>query len=66
MVLNETQRMVRESARQFAREQVAPYARDWERAGAFPAATLAAMGELGFLGMTVPETLGGAGLDYVS
>lgn len=66
MVLNETQRMVRESARQFAREQVAPYARDWERAGAFPAATLAAMGELGFLGMTVPEVLGGAGLDYVS
>ena len=66
MVRNDTQRMVRDSAREFVREQVMPFARDWERAGAFPPAVLAAMGELGFLGMTVPESLGGAGLDYVS
>ena len=66
MVLNDTQKMVRDTAREFAREQVLPFTRDWERAGAFPSATLAAMGELGFLGMTVPEAMGGAGLDYVS
>ena len=66
MVLNDSQRMVREAAREFVRGQVTPHARDWERDGRFPAGVLAAMGENGFLGMTVPESLGGAGLDYVS
>lgn len=66
MVLNETQKMVRDTARAFAREQVLPFTREWERTAAFPPAMLGAMGELGFLGMTVPEALGGAGLDYVS
>ncbi len=66
MVLNDTQKMVRDTARAFAREQVLPFTREWEQAAAFPPAMLGAMGELGFLGMTVPEALGGAGLDYVS
>ena len=66
MVLNDTQKMVRDTAREFAREQVLPFTRHWERAAAFPPGLLAAMGEQGFLGMTVPEVLGGAGLDYVS
>lgn len=66
MVLNDTQKMVRDTARTFAREQVLPFTREWERAAAFPPDMLGAMGDLGFLGMTVPEALGGAGLDYVS
>lgn len=66
MVLNDTQKMVRDTARAFALEQVLPFTREWERAAAFPPDMLGAMGELGFLGMTVPEALGGAGLDYVS
>jgi alkylation response protein AidB-like acyl-CoA dehydrogenase len=66
MILTESQQLVRDAAREFAEAQVRPFARDWERQGAFPPAILEQMGALGFLGMTVPETLGGAGLDYVS
>ncbi len=66
MLLTETQELVRDTARNFARKSVAPVARDWERKGAIPENVLRDMGSLGFLGMTVPEALGGAGLDYVS
>jgi alkylation response protein AidB-like acyl-CoA dehydrogenase len=66
MILNEAQQLVRDTAREFARTRLAPHSRDWEAAGAFPPEVLAEMGSLGFLGMTVPESLGGAGLDYVS
>ncbi|MCB0079212.1 MAG: acyl-CoA dehydrogenase family protein, partial [Anaerolineales bacterium] len=43
-----------------------PYARDWDRAGAFPRDLLKEMGKLGFLGVPVPEEYGGAGLDYIA
>lgn len=66
MLLTEAQELVRDTARNFAQTRIAPHSRAWEAAGAFPADILAEMGELGFLGMTVPEPLGGAGLDYVS
>jgi alkylation response protein AidB-like acyl-CoA dehydrogenase len=66
MLLTEAQELVRDTARNFARTRIAPQSRAWEAAGAFPAEILSEMGELGFLGMTVPEHLGGAGLDYVS
>jgi alkylation response protein AidB-like acyl-CoA dehydrogenase len=66
MILNEAQELVRDTARQFARTRLAPASRQWEAAGAFPREVLDELGALGFLGMTVPEELGGAGLDYVS
>jgi butyryl-CoA dehydrogenase len=66
MILTEAQTLVRDTAREFARNRLAPHTREWEAAGAFPREVLADMGSLGFLGMTVPEHLGGAGLDYVS
>jgi butyryl-CoA dehydrogenase len=66
MMLTEAQELVRDTARDFARHQLAPHTRQWEADGAFPHDVLAQMGNLGFLGMTVPEALGGAGLDYVS
>ena len=66
MFLSEAQLMVRDTAREFARARLAPNTRAWEADGAFPRDVLEEMGELGFLGMTVPEPLGGAGLDYVS
>jgi alkylation response protein AidB-like acyl-CoA dehydrogenase len=66
MILNDEQELVRATAADFAASVVAPAARDWERDGRVPADVLRQMGELGFLGMTVPEPLGGAGLDYVS
>src|SRR5512138_3795903 len=66
MVLSEAQVLVRDTARDFARNRVAPHTRQWEADGAIPRDVLDEMGSLGFLGMTVPESLGGAGLDYVS
>jgi len=66
MVLTEQQEMIRESAARFAEERLAPNSRAWEAAGAVEPAALHEMGALGFMGMTVPEADGGAGLDYVS
>lgn len=66
MLLTDTQLLVRDTAREFARARLAPNAREWEAAGTIPREVLDEMGALGMLGMTVPESLGGAGLDYVS
>ncbi|HBY92619.1 MAG TPA: acyl-CoA dehydrogenase [Chloroflexi bacterium] len=64
--LTEEQRMIQEAVREFAHEQILPYAREWDRQGRFPRELLYSMGELGFLGVPVPEQYGGAGLDYIS
>lgn len=66
MLLNDEQRMIRDAARTFAREQLAPHSAEWDRTAAFPRDALRAMGQLGFLGMTVPPEWGGAGADYVA
>lgn len=60
MILNETQEQIRDAARAFARERLAPTAAARDKAHAFPAAELREMGELGFLGMLVPEAYGGS------
>ena len=66
MILTEEQTMIRDMARDFAQNRLAPYAVDWEEEGAIPRPTLEEMGALGLMGMTVPEEYGGAGADYVS
>jgi alkylation response protein AidB-like acyl-CoA dehydrogenase len=66
MILTEEQRLIRESARKFAQERLAPHAAEWERAAAFPRAVIEELGELGFMGVTVPIEWGGTGADYVS
>lgn len=66
MILSEEQEMVKDTAQRFARERLAPNSRAWEQAGEIPVNILQEMGELGLMGMTVPEQYGGAGLDYVS
>jgi hypothetical protein len=66
MILTEQQEMVRESAARFAEQRLAPNSRAWEVAGEVELSALREMGELGFMGMTVPEAYHGAGLDYVS
>ncbi len=58
--LTETQALVRNTARTFARERVAPGARERDRTGAFPAELLREMAELGLLGVNVPAAYGGA------
>jgi butyryl-CoA dehydrogenase len=65
MIPTDEQEMLREAARRFAAERLAPTAAERDRTGAFPAAEVAEMGALGFLGMTVPEEWDGAGADHV-
>ncbi|CAA7612322.1 Acyl-CoA dehydrogenase, short-chain specific [Candidatus Terasakiella magnetica] len=66
MIASEEQQLIRDTARAFAREKLAPQAEHWDRSHEFPAEALAAMGELGFLGMVVPPEYDGAGTDYVA
>jgi alkylation response protein AidB-like acyl-CoA dehydrogenase len=64
--LSETQKLIRDSARTFAKNVVAPKARDTDRKEIFPAETYRHMGELGLLGVNVPEEYGGAGAGVIS
>jgi acyl-CoA dehydrogenase len=64
--LSETQALVRNTARTFARERVAPGARDRDRNSQFPAELLAEMAELGLLGVNVPAEYGGAEAGAIS
>jgi butyryl-CoA dehydrogenase len=66
MIASEEQQLIRDTARQFARERLAPNAAKWDREHLFPAAELAEMGALGFMGMVVPPEYDGAGTDYVA
>ncbi len=66
MIATEEQQSIRDAARSFAREQLAPQAAHWDRERLFPTDVLAQMGQLGFLGMGVPPEWDGAGTDYVS
>ena len=60
MILNEQQLQIRDMARDFARERLAPGAAERDRESRFPREELREMGELGFLGMLVPEAYGGS------
>ncbi len=64
--LSEDQHMIRDMARDFARREIAPHAQAWEKAGWIDDALVAQMGELGLLGMVVPEEWGGSYIDYVA
>ncbi len=66
MLLNEEQQLVRDTMRAFARDELAPNAARWDRESHFPREQLRQLGELGAMGMVVPEQWGGAGMDYVS
>jgi hypothetical protein len=66
MLLSESQQMIGDTMRAFARERLAPFAAAWDREHTFPREALAELGRLGAYGIVVPERFGGAGLDYVS
>ena len=66
MRLSDEQASIRDTLRAFAQERVAPHSARWDREHHFPREELKALGELGVLGVVVPERWGGAGLDYVS
>jgi len=64
--LGETVDAVREQVRRFAAERIAPRASEIDRSNVFPRDLWAEFGELGLLGLTVPESHGGAGMGYLA
>src|ERR1700733_4002441 len=63
--LSADERMVADSARAYCQEKLLPRVRDAFRNETFDRAIMTEMGEMGFLGPTIPEEYGGAGLSYV-
>ncbi len=61
---SETQKMVAESAKEFAQQYIAPHVLEWDEAQHFPIEVFKKAGEMGFMGILVPEELGGSGLGY--
>jgi alkylation response protein AidB-like acyl-CoA dehydrogenase len=66
VILDEQQTMIRDVARQFARQRLLPHAAGWDRESHFPMAEIREMGRLGLMGINVPVEWGGAGADQVS
>jgi short/branched chain acyl-CoA dehydrogenase len=64
--LSEEHELVRRTVREFAEQRVAPVAEELDREARFPYELVAELAELGVMGMTIPEELGGAGADTVS
>ena len=62
----EDQIAIREAARAFAQAEIEPGAMARDASGAFPKDIIRQLGEMGFMGMSVPEQYGGAGVDYLS
>ncbi len=58
--------MIRQTARDFAQKEIAPIAAEYDESGEFPYQTIRKMGEMGFMGIEVPEEYGGAGLDTLA
>lgn len=66
MLLTEDQQMIREALRSFVKEQITPHAARWDKEHHFPQDVHRGLAALGCYGICVPESYGGAGLDYVS
>ncbi len=64
--LSDEHRMIRDAARDFARTAIAPIASQFDESGEFPYETIKKMGEMGFMGIEVPEEYGGAGMDTLA
>ena len=60
----ETQKMIAESIRDFAKQHITPFMMDWDENQIFPVELFHKLGEMGFMGVLVPETYGGSGLGY--
>src|SRR5216684_8365810 len=65
MRLTQEQILLRDTARDVARNLLAPHAAEWDREARFPQEALAELGKLGFMGALVPPEYGGAGADHV-
>jgi len=63
--LTDEQKMIQEMARKFAEREIKPVAAELDRTHAHPSEICAKMGELGLMGITIPEEYGGGGMDYI-
>lgn len=61
---SETQSMIAQSIRDFAEKSIRPHIMEWDEAQIFPVSLFKKLGEMGFMGVLVPEELGGSGLGY--
>jgi alkylation response protein AidB-like acyl-CoA dehydrogenase len=61
---SETQKMVAASAKEFSEQYIRPHIMEWDESQTFPLQLFKKAGEMGFMGVLVPETLGGSGLGY--
>jgi len=64
--LSDEHKMLRDTARDFAQKEIAPIAAEFDESGDFPMATIKKMGELGFMGIEMPEEYGGTGMDTLA
>jgi alkylation response protein AidB-like acyl-CoA dehydrogenase len=64
--LSQEHKMIRHAAREFAQNEIAKVAAHYDETGEFPYETIKKMGQLGFMGIEVPEEYGGAGLDTIA
>jgi butyryl-CoA dehydrogenase len=64
--LTEEQRLIRDTARDFAAREIAPKAAEFDKTGRWPSEVIKQMADLGFMGMAIPQEHGGAGMDTVS
>ena len=60
------ERMIRDSVREFVRGEILPHVGEWWQEGVFPADLPRRFGEMGMLGVTMPERFGGAGASYTA
>jgi alkylation response protein AidB-like acyl-CoA dehydrogenase len=61
---NPTQSMIAQSIKDFAEQHIRPFIMEWDEAQIFPIDLFKKLGEMGFMGILVPEELGGSGLSY--
>lgn len=64
--ITEEHKMIQEAARDFAQNAIAPIAAEYDESGEFPLETVRQMGQLGFMGIEVPEEYGGVGMDTLA
>jgi len=65
-LLSEEHEMLRKAAREFAQNEILPIAAEHDESGEFPLDTVRKMGQMGFMGIEVPESYGGAGMDTLA
>ncbi len=64
--LSDEHLMLRDAVREFAQREIAPIAAEYDESGEFPMATIRMMGEMGLMGIEIPEEYGGAGMDTLA